>query len=122
MNEWVLKYVGTQPQSCAHLALDIQQDIFGRSPNIGLDKFEYENREKILEDVGAYGIFETEVLTGDIVLMSGRSRNDHIGTVIINNGEPHVLHFLNNVGVSCTNLRWLKVLPGLNIEGYYRLK
>ena len=122
MSDWGLKYIGTKPNSCATLALNIQKTEFNKEPNIGVNNYKYADREKLLQEVNAVIVNESELVDGDIVLMSSDAKNNHVGTVIFNNGIPHIIHFLNkNLGVSVISLRWLKVLPGLNIERFYRL-
>lgn len=125
---WAEKYIG-QPYvphtgDCAALVAQVRVDLGLRVPDDAAV-------QRAVSRLGRAGQAADAVLLwghrtdcpedGDVVLMLCAGRPSHFGAWVDDiNGEPHVLHALENVGhVVLTRVRDLP-LTGLVIEGVYQ--
>ena len=130
MAHWSESYIG-QPYirgeaDCARLLCQVRREVF----NLPVpDEAEVERAASRLgraaqmtDGVAAFGDPVTEPSDGDAVLMVCRGRPSHIGVYCSVNGEPHVLHAMENIGaVVLHRIRDLSKCL-LMVEGYYRWK
>jgi hypothetical protein len=111
---------------CAHLAVDVQREVFGRSVQLPgqhrLGRAGQVAQIRACRDTLAQRIDAPE--QGCAVLLTGTTDAGHpvwhIGTVVFFKGEPWALHNSAHQGSA-----WLVRLggfaaQGLKIEGYYR--
>jgi hypothetical protein len=127
MPHWSDKYVGrkyvTQDYDCSCLAAEVSEIEFGKIVDlpitrginaIGQHRVLVQNKERLTEKV------ETPE-DGDIVLMIGGGRLNHLGVYYKDNdGNAWVLHNCENAKqVVRTRLRSLSVY-GFKLEGFYR--
>ena len=130
MSHWSAKYIG-QPYAvntydCARLLSRVRKDVFGLPVP---EDIEIERRASRLGRVGqmsdlvdAYGEKTENPVDGDAVLMMCRGRPSHIGVYCIVDGEPCVLHAMENAGmVVLHRIRELNRVF-LSVEGYYTWK
>ena len=130
MSHWSEKYIGqeyeTNTADCARLLAKVRSEQFGLPvpSDIEIDRAASRlGRVGQMSDlVDAYGIKTDSPKEGDAVLMVCRGRPSHIGAYCIVNGEPCVLHAMENAGmVVLHRIRELgRVL--LSVEGYYTWK
>lgn len=123
---WAEQYVGLPygQCDCAQLCVRIQKEHFNKE--VGLPG----GRPSGLHDVSnmildLQGEFASQVATpddGDAVLMVGRGRLNHIGTICFINGQEHVVHAMRNVGMTVIHKITALKDVGLTVEGYYRWK
>lgn len=123
---WAEGYVGV-PYSecdCAQLAVQVQKEWFNRIIGLPAGRPDgIRSVSNLIHDLQAD--FATQVGVpeeGDAVLMIGRGRINHIGTVCFINGREHVLHAMKNVGMTCLHRTPSLRHVGLTVEGYYRWK
>lgn len=130
MSHWSEKYIGQEYQvntaDCARLLSRVRKQEF-RLPVP--DDIEIERSASRLGRVGqmsdlvdAYGKKTETPQEGDAVLMLCRGRPSHVGVYCIVNGEPSVLHAMENAGmVVLHRIRELNRVF-LSVEGYYSWK
>ena len=130
MSHWSAKYIGnpyeTNTADCARLLSKVRKEVF----NLPVpDDIEIERRASRLGRVGqmsdlvdTYGKKTENPQEGDAVLMLCRGRPSHIGAYCIVDGEPCVLHAMENAGmVVLHRIRELNRVF-LSVEGYYTWK
>jgi hypothetical protein len=130
MSHWSSQYIG-QPYEinsadCARLLSRVRKNVFGLPVP---EDIEIERRASRLGRVGqmsdlvdAYGEKTENPVDGDAVLMMCRGRPSHIGVYCIVDGEPCVLHAMENAGmVVLHRIRELNRVF-LSVEGYYTWK
>ena len=130
MAHWSEKYIG-QPYEvnkadCARLLSKVRHDEFSLPIP---DEIEIERKASRLgrvgqmsDLVGEYGQKTDTPQEGDAVLMMCRGRPSHIGVYCIVDGEPSVLHAMENAGmVVLHRIRDLSRVF-LMVEGYYAWK
>lgn len=123
---WAESYVGL-PYSecdCAQLCVRVQKDEFNRHIGIPADRpTGIRAVSEMIDDLQAEFAAQVSVPEeGDAVLMIGRGRINHIGTICFINGQEHVLHAMRNVRMTCLHKIVSLKAVGLSIEGYYRWK
>ena len=128
MAHWTDEYVGKPYQEgvydCAHLLVDVQQNVFNRNVDFPVERDEtvYQLSRQIDENKPNYAvpISEEEAQEGDAVLMLCRGRLNHIGVLAVINGVKYVLHNVKSTGN--VTLHRIKDLErySLSVEGYYR--
>ena len=130
MKHWSEKYIGQQyainSADCARLLSRVRSEQFGLPVP---SEIEIERRASRLGRVGqmadlvdAYGEKTENPQEGDAVLMLCRNRPSHIGVYCIVDGEPAVLHAMENAGmVVLHRIRELNRVF-LTVEGYYAWK
>lgn len=130
MAHWSEKYIG-QPyilgiNDCARFAAKIKRTEFQFDvpDEIDIDRAASRlGRIGQMEDlVSAYGEKTESPIEGDAVLMLCRGRPSHLGIYCIVNGEPCVLHAMENAKmVVLHKIRELERVF-LKVEGYYKWK
>lgn len=130
MAHWCENYIG-QPYihgeaDCARLVCQIRRDVFGQAVPDGAELDRAASRlgraVQMEEGVGLYGESVEQPQEGDAVLMICRGRPSHIGVFCVVDGEPCVLHAMENAGmVVLHRLRELDRLA-LSVKGFYRWK
>jgi hypothetical protein len=131
MPHWSDKYIGrpyvVNTYDCAALAADIAKQEFGWEVFLptdhGTTPLGQQRQFMRYTPLSAFPIPENEARDGDLVLMRGRGRLNHVG--VFYRDTEHiawVIHNANNVGsVIRTKCRCLGAL-GYAIEGVYRWK
>lgn len=130
MAHWSEPYIG-QPYirgeaDCARLLCQVRREVFNLPVPDAAEVERAESRlgraAQMTDGVAAFGEPVIEPKDGDAVLMMCRGRPSHIGVYCSINGEPYVLHAMENIGaVVMHRIRDLfKCL--LSVEGYYRWK
>lgn len=130
MKHWSEKYIG-QPYAinsadCARLLSRVRTEQFGLPVPSDI---EIERKASRLGRVGqmsdlvdSYGQKTENPQEGDAVLMLCRGRPSHIGVYCVIDGEPSVLHAMENAGmVVLHRIRELNRVF-LTVEGYYAWK
>lgn len=130
MAHWSEAYIGRGyvlgESDCARLVCDVRREVFGlpvpedAEPDRAASALQ---RFKQMSDgVAEYGERVETPQEGDAVLMLCRGRPSHIGAYCVVDGEPSVLHAMQNAGM--TVLHRLRDLPRylLTVEGFYRWK
>lgn len=126
MRHWADSYVGLPYTTCdcAELCVRVQREQFKR--RIGLPtgrpagiRGVSEMIDNLQDDFAEQTSFPIE---GDAVLMIGRGRINHIGTLCEINDVPHVLHAMKNAGMTVLHRVTALRDIGLTIEGYYKWK
>ena len=130
MPHWSEKYIGSpyivNSADCARLLSNVRRTEFNLPvPNdIEMErKASRLGRTAQMSDlVGEYGEKTDSPKEGDAVLMMCRGRPSHIGVYCIIDGEPAVLHAMENAGmVVLHRIRELNRVF-LTVEGYYAWK
>lgn len=127
---WSQKYIG-QPYvageaDCARLVCQVRREVFGQPVP---DEAEIERKAsrlarvvQLTDGVDAFGQRTELPQEGDAVLMVCRARPSHIGVYCVVDGEPAVLHAMENAGmVVLHKLRDLSRVF-LEVEGFYKWK
>lgn len=127
---WSQKYIG-QPYvageaDCARLVCQVRREVFGQPVP---DEAEIERKAsrlarvvQLTDGVEAFGQRTELPQEGDAVLMVCRARPSHIGVYCQVDGEPAVLHAMENAGmVVLHKLRDLSRVF-LAVEGFYKWK
>ena len=127
---WSQKYIG-QPYvageaDCARLVCQVRREVFGQPVP---DEAEIERKAsrlarvvQLTDGVDAFGQHTELPQEGDAVLMVCRTRPSHIGVYCVVDGEPAVLHAMENAGmVVLHKLRDLSRVF-LEVEGFYKWK
>lgn len=128
MAHWTDEFVGKPYKEgvydCAHLLVDVQQNVFHRNVDIPVERDEtiYALSRQIDQHKPHYAvpISEEEAQEGDVVLMLCRGRLNHIGVLAVIRGIKYVLHNVKSTGN--VTLHKIKDLHryALEVEGYYR--
>ena len=130
MSHWSAKYIGqgyaTHTADCARLLARVRQEQFSLPvpSDIEVDRAASRlGRVGQMQDlVSEFGVKTDTPQEGDAVLMLSRGRPSHIGVYCIVNGEPSVLHAMENAGmVVLHRIRELHRVF-LTVEGYYAWK
>lgn len=125
MNHWTTKYIGKpyneRTNNCAHLVIEVENQTFGKQVDIVVpdDTNTFDEAIETQRCLLAEKINNPE--EGDAVLLISKQRPSHIGVYAVINGEPYVLHSLENRGVCCHKISRLHCL-NMEVEGYYRFK
>jgi len=127
---WTERFIGqeyvAETADCARLLAQVRREVF----NLPVpEEIEIERLASRLGRVGqlrdlvdAYGEITKTPSEGDGVLMYCRGRPSHIGVFSLVNGEPCVLHAMENAGhVVLHRIRELHRVF-LQVEGYYAWK
>lgn len=127
---WAESYVGQDYQvgsaDCARLLSRVRREVFHLPvpEDIEVDRAASRlGRVGQLSDlVDAFGERTETPVEGDAVLMLSRGRPSHIGAYCVVDGEPCVLHAMENAGMVV--LHKIRDLPRifLTIEGFYTWK
>ena len=130
MAHWTEKYIG-QPYKvgladCARLIAKVRRDEFDMPVPADVEVDRAASRlgraGQMSDLVSEYGQRTENPFDGDAVLMLCRGRPSHIGVYCEINGEPAVLHAMENAGmVVLHRIRELDRLF-LKVEGYYTWK
>ncbi len=130
MTHWCETYIG-QPfilgeADCARLVCQVRREVFKLPVPDDAEMERAASRlgrvAQMADAVECYGEPVEQPQEGDSVLMVCRGRPSHIGVYCIVNGEPSVLHALQNAGmVVLHRLRDLHRVQ-LSVEGFYRWK
>ncbi len=126
------EYVGREYRvgvyDCAHLAADVQRDVFGKEINLpsvhpggaaGQRRAINTMREELASEISV-------PINGCAVLLAGQSEDGHevlhIGTVALRNGVPWVLH--NSAHFGSAQFKSLPDLKrmGLSLKGWFQWK
>ncbi|MGI9142997.1 MAG: hypothetical protein ACR2IJ_07380 [Fluviibacter sp.] len=130
MNHWTEQYIGQPYEAdsadCARLLAQVRREVFRLPVPSDIEIQRAASRlgraGQMADLVSAYGEPTNTPKEGDAVLMLCRGRPSHIGVYTVINGEPCVLHAMENAGhVVLHRIRELgRVL--LSVEGYYAWK
>lgn len=125
------EYVGREYRvdyNCAHLAADVQADLFGRAVALpgampggsaGQRRMVNEMRDELAMEIAV-------PFPGCAVILSSRSGDGnellHVGTVALRHGEPYVLH--NSAHFGGARFETLDALKrhGMTFKGWYAWK
>lgn len=127
---WTERYIGqpyqTHTADCARLLAQVRREVFGLPVPSDIEVERAASRlgrvGQMTDVVAAYGTPTTAPQEGDAVLMICRGRPSHVGAYALINGEPHVLHAMENTGHVCLHrIRDLSRVF-LAVEGYYAWK
>lgn len=130
MPHWSEAYIGTPfvrgKADCAHLVARVRHEVFGLPVPSEADVERAASRlgrcAQMSDAVVEYGVPTDRPEDGDVVLMVCVGRPSHVGVYCVVDGEPCVLHALENAGqVVLHRLRALGRVA-LRIEGYYKWK
>ncbi len=127
---WTEQYIG-QPYvrgaaDCAALAVQVRREVFGRDVPSAVEQERAASAlgraRQMAEGVADYGQRIAAPVDGDVVLMHCCGRPSHVGVYCVIDGEPYVLHAMENAGMVV--LHRLRDLPRvlLSVEGFYRWK
>lgn len=127
---WSENYIG-RPYSlgdadCASLVTDVREKEFsGETPNFVKAMRENTRLKRVeqLESLAREAVIKTDnPAEGDVVLMLCRGRPSHVGVYCIVDGEPCVLHAMENAKMVVRHkIRDLEKFF-LQVEGYYKWK
>lgn len=130
MAHWSENYIGRAyvrgEADCARLVCAVRREVFGLPVP---EEAEPERAASLLaryhqmrEGIADYGARTDTPQEGDAVLMLCRGRASHIGVYCVVDGEPSVLHAMENAGMAVRHR--LRDLPRilLAVEGFYRWK
>lgn len=130
MAHWSTKYIGqpyaTHTADCARLLSRVRSEQFGLPVPTDIEVDRASSRlgrvGQMTDLVSEYGEKTDAPTDGDAVLMLCRGRPSHVGVYCIVNGEPSVLHAMENAGmVVLHRIRELNRVF-LTVEGYYSWK
>lgn len=130
MSHWSAKYIGqpyaTHTADCARLLSRVRSEQFGLPVPTDIEVDRAASRlgrvGQMTDLVSEYGEKTETPTDGDAVLMLCRGRPSHVGVYCIVNGEPSVLHAMENAGmVVLHRIRELNRVF-LTVEGYYSWK
>lgn len=125
---WSERYVGLPyrdgTQDCAAFTVRVQREQFARDIllPVGRPGGHRERSQMILDLRGDYAARTEAPVEGDAVLMQGRGRLSHIGTLVLIAGTSYVLHAMKDAGQVCLHRVRDLAAYGLVVEGYYRWK
>lgn len=127
---WTERYIGQEYESgtadCARLLAQVRREVFELPVPSDIEVERAASRlgraGQMTDLVEAFGVKTDNPQEGDAVLMMCRGRPSHIGAYAYINGEPCVLHAMENAGhVVLHRLRDLHRVF-LSVEGYYAWK
>jgi len=130
MSHWSEKYIGQaympHTADCARLLSRVRSEQFGLPVPTDIEVDRAASRlgriGQMSDLVAEFGQRTENPQEGDAVLMLNRGRPSHIGAYCIVNGEPCVLHAMENAGmVVLHRIRELN-RAFLTVEGYYSWK
>lgn len=130
MAHWSERYIGEpyipEDADCARLVARVRAEVFKLPVPDAVDVKRAASRlgrvAQMRDAVSAFGEPTEEPREGDAVLMVCRGRDSHIGSYCVVDGQPSVLHAMENAGmVVLHRLRELERI-GLRVEGFYRWK
>lgn len=130
MSHWSEKYIGHQymvnTSDCARLLSRVRSEQFGLPVPTDIEVERAASRlgriGQMQDLVNEYGVRTASPKEGDAVLMLSRGRPSHIGVYCIVDGQPSVLHAMENAGmVVLHKIRELNRVF-LSVEGYYAWK
>jgi len=130
MAHWTEKYIG-QPyklgeSDCAALAAKVRREVFQLPVPSPADVERAASRltraAQLSDGVEAFGELTDTPVDGDVVLMLCLNRPSHVGVFCVIDGQPCVLHAMENAGMVV--LHRLRDLPKfmLAVEGVYKWK
>ncbi len=123
---WAEQYVGLPyaQYDCAQLCVKIQKEQFNKSVGIpaGRPTGLHNISDMILDLQDDFAVQVSVPVDGDAVLMVGRGRLNHIGTICYINEQEHVVHAMRNVAMTVIHKIVALKDVGLSVEGYYRWK
>jgi len=130
MSHWSDSYIGdlyiAGDADCLRLYCRVSREIFNCSipdeSNVGRSLSALGRAHQMSDGVALLGMPVDAPIEGDAVLMYCCGRPSHIGAYCIVDGEPSVLHAMQNAGMTVRHR--LRDLPrlALSIEGFYRWK
>ncbi len=120
------EYIAGQ-YDCAHLAIDVQRELFGRHISLAaphrLGRAGQVAQIRALRDELAIRIDKPQHGCGVLVTTAlERGPQWHIGTVLIHHGDPWVLHNSAHLGSAALHRLADFARRGQAIEGFYRWK
>jgi len=130
MTHWAERYIGTPYQThtadCARLVTRVRAEVFSGEVPSDVEAQRAASRlgraAQMSDLVEMYTQKVDEPAEGDVVLMLCRGRPSHVGVYCHVNGEPSVLHAMENAKmVVLHRLRDLKKVF-LSVEGFYKWK
>ena len=101
-NHWSSKYVGLpyEQADCAELCVKVQKEVFDRDIDLPVDRAN--GLRGVSRQIDYLKADFAEPIDcpeeGDAVLMVGRGRLNHIGTICFINGQMWILHAMKNTG------------------------
>lgn len=127
---WSENFIG-KPYSlgdadCAALVTEVRQKVFNKEIPKEVDVLRENTRLKRVEQLESLARSFSEPTNnptdGDVVLMICRGRPSHVGVFCIVDGEPCVLHAMENAKMVVRHK--IRDLPKffLEVEGYYKWK
>lgn len=130
MAHWSEKYIG-QPYEvnyadCARLIAQVRKEVYNKPVPTDIEIERSASRlgrlGQMVDLVALCGVKTDEPKEGDAVLMLCRGRPSHIGVYCVIDGEPSVLHAMENAKmVVLHKIRELHRVF-LSVEGYYAWK
>lgn len=130
MAHWSEKYIGQSyaphTADCARLLSRVRTEQFALPVPTDIEVDRAASRlgriGQMQDLVSEFGVKTDTPKEGDAVLMLSRGRPSHIGVYCVVNGEPSVLHAMENAGMVV--LHHIRELPRifLLVEGYYTWK
>lgn len=130
MAHWSENYIGQPYQAgsadCARLLAQVRKEVFHLPVPDDIEVDRLQSRlgrvGQMIDLVSAYGEATNHPSEGDAVLMFCAGRPSHIGVYCVIDGEPSILHAMENAGmVVLHKIRNLEQ-AFLKIEGYYTWK
>lgn len=125
---WSESYIGTPyvhgDADCARLVCKVRREVFGRPVPSDTEAERAASRlgraAQMADAAAHYGVKVSNPEEGDAVLMLCCGRPSHIGVYAVVDGEPCVLHAMENAGMVVRHrLRELHRVF-LAVEGFYR--
>lgn len=126
MTHWSDSYIGRSysidDADCAALVIDVHADVFGGQVPADSQVTGLKRRVLLRRLLSIVAAPTDSPIEGDIVLMLIDSERDsHVGVYCVVDGEPCVLHAVQNAGqVVRTRLRQLRAVSGFAVAGYYK--
>lgn len=127
---WAEQYIGqpyiTNEADCARLVTRVRSEVFKLPVPTDVEVHRAASRlgraAQMTDLVALYTQPVDDPKEGDVVLMLCRNRPSHVGVYCDVNGEPSVLHAMENAGMVV--LHRIRDLPKvfLSVEGFYKWK
>jgi cell wall-associated NlpC family hydrolase len=127
---WAEQYIGqpyiTNEADCARLVTRVRSEVFKLPVPTDVEVHRAASRlgraAQMTDLVALYTKPVDDPKEGDVVLMLCRNRPSHVGVYCDVNGEPSVLHAMENAGMVV--LHRIRDLPKvfLSVEGFYKWK
>lgn len=127
---WAEQYIGqpyiTNEADCARLVTKVRSEVFKLPVPSDVEVHRAASRlgraAQMSDLVALYTEPVSDPKEGDVVLMLCRNRPSHVGVYCDVNGEPSVLHAMENAGMVV--LHRIRDLPKvfLSVEGFYKWK